>query len=202
MRKALITRDKGCVCCGAPPIFCEAHHVTSWIDGGATKITNLALLCKRCHIDLHDGHWDIQIIDGVVQVTRPTWADPGPVPRGRYRPPGTSEPGQATTGGSVRAWPRDTDPTWLTTTDDAAAVRLDPWGDHPDTQPVHVRVHAHAHRRSAGVGSDPWGDGDNPPATTGHRSTPSADSKAGFEPWDDLVPGPDGGSSAATAPAA
>ena len=29
IRKALITRDKGCVCCGAPPIYCDAHHVQS-----------------------------------------------------------------------------------------------------------------------------------------------------------------------------
>ena len=90
IRKALITRDKGCVCCGAPPIYCDAHHVKSWIDGGATKITNLVLLCKRCHRDLHAGHWTIHITNGIVEVARPAWATPNPVPRDRYRPPTTT----------------------------------------------------------------------------------------------------------------
>ncbi|MGY4767908.1 DUF222 domain-containing protein [Kribbella sp. CWNU-51] len=90
IRKALITRDKGCVCCGAPPIYCDAHHVISWIDGGETKITNLVLLCKRCHRDLHAGHWDIHITNGIVDVARPAWATPNPIPRDRYRPPTTT----------------------------------------------------------------------------------------------------------------
>src|SRR5439155_17560940 len=90
IRKALITRDKGCVCCGAPPIYCDAHHVRHWIDGGETKITNLVLICKRCHRDLHAGHWNIQITNGTVDVTRPTWATPDPIPRGKYRPPTTT----------------------------------------------------------------------------------------------------------------
>ena len=90
IRKALIARDKGCVCCGAPPLYCDAHHVKSWIDGGETKITNLVLLCKRCHRDLHAGHWNIHITNGIVHVTRPTWATPDPIPHDRYRPPTTT----------------------------------------------------------------------------------------------------------------
>ena len=143
MRKALVARDRGCVCCGAPPIYCDAHHVVSWIDGGETKITNLVLLCKRCHRDLHAGHWDITITNGVVHVARPTWATPGPVPLGRYRPPITT-PSTPTTAipGAVseavsgvvptRAWPRDTDPPWTTAQD---AARLDPWGGTDDRPP-------------------------------------------------------------------
>jgi hypothetical protein len=121
MRVALNARDKGCVVCGAPPIDCEAHHLTSWIDGGTTCVTNLVLLCKRHHIDLHLGHWDIQINDDVVQVTRPDWAIPEPVPRNKYRQPDNTEPGPAT-----RAWPRDTDPRWITADE---AARLNPWGE-------------------------------------------------------------------------
>ncbi len=41
MRRALNTRDRGCVVCGAPPIICDAHHLISWIDGGETKVENL-----------------------------------------------------------------------------------------------------------------------------------------------------------------
>ncbi|WP_134111547.1 HNH endonuclease signature motif containing protein [Kribbella pratensis] len=78
MRRALNTRDRGCVVCGAPPIQCDAHHLISWIDGGETKISNLALLCRRHHIDLHAGDWTITITNGKVHVSRPTWADPPP----------------------------------------------------------------------------------------------------------------------------
>ncbi|TCC45820.1 DUF222 domain-containing protein [Kribbella capetownensis] len=85
MRRALNARDKGCVVCGAPPIQCDAHHVRSWIDGGPTAVSNLALLCRRHHIDLHAGDWSITITNGVVHVSRPTWADPPPRPT--TRPP-------------------------------------------------------------------------------------------------------------------
>jgi hypothetical protein len=99
MRRALNTRDKGCVVCGAPPIHCDAHHLQSWIDGGATAVWNLVLLCRRHHIDLHAGHWTIQIIDGVVHVTRPTWADPSPP---RARRPHRRTPSVAPGGTSAR----------------------------------------------------------------------------------------------------
>src|SRR5215207_8170960 len=51
IRRALNARDKGCVVCGAPPIFCDAHHLISWLDHGPTALTNLVLLCRRHHID-------------------------------------------------------------------------------------------------------------------------------------------------------
>ncbi|MEU4197054.1 DUF222 domain-containing protein [Kribbella sp. NPDC026611] len=76
MRRALNARDKGCVVCGAPPIACDAHHLTSWIDGGTTSVDNLALLCRRHHLAIHAGEWTIAITNGQVQVARPTWADP------------------------------------------------------------------------------------------------------------------------------
>jgi hypothetical protein len=127
MRQALNARDRGCVACGAKPIHCEAHHIVSWIDGGTTKITNLVLLCKRCHIDLHLGHWTIQIIDEVVHVSRPDWAIPDPVPRNKYSPPNT------TPTSPTRIWPRDIDPPWITPEE---AARLNPWATpQPPTTP-------------------------------------------------------------------
>ena len=84
MRRALNARDKGCVVCGAPPIQCDAHHLRSWVDGGETAVRNLVLLCRRHHIDLHAGYWTITITNGVVNVARPTWADPPPP---TFRPP-------------------------------------------------------------------------------------------------------------------
>jgi len=81
MRRALDARDRGCVVCGAPPVMCDAHHLISWLDGGDTKVSNLALLCRRHHTDLHRGRWHITILDGIVHVTRPAWAE---TPLGRH----------------------------------------------------------------------------------------------------------------------
>ncbi len=191
IRNALITRDKGCVCCGAPPIYCDAHHVVHWIDGGATKLTNLALLCKRCHRDLHAGHWTIQITDGIVHVTRPGWATPDPVPRGRYRPPTTTPnpaqprprtPVAADVGrsgrrdtlraASARAWPRDTDPPWITPED---AARLNPWGDAPDER------HSRTQPRPPAADLNPWGDAPDERPSRCQKVPPGGD----FNPWGD-----------------
>ncbi|MFF0267175.1 DUF222 domain-containing protein [Kribbella sp. NPDC004536] len=80
IRRALNTRDRGCVVCGAPPVMCDAHHLTHWIDGGITAVWNLALLCRRHHTDVHNGHWHLTITNDTVHVTRPTWANPPPHP--------------------------------------------------------------------------------------------------------------------------
>ncbi|WP_460651037.1 HNH endonuclease signature motif containing protein [Kribbella endophytica] len=75
IRQTLNARDKGCVICQAPPAMCEAHHLVHWADGGPTTITNLALLCKAHHIDVHHNHWTITMNQGHPQANRPTWAD-------------------------------------------------------------------------------------------------------------------------------
>ncbi len=76
MRRALNTRDRGCVVCGAPPVQCDAHHLKSWIDGGVTAVSNLVLLCRLHHVDLHAGKWIVTIVDGKVHVGLPAWANP------------------------------------------------------------------------------------------------------------------------------
>src|SRR5687767_510831 len=92
MRRALNHRDKGCVICGAPPVMCDAHHLTSWIDGGTTATHNLVLLCRRHHNDLHNGHSKITITNGQVRVTQPTWATPPPHRKpARPRPAGSTD---------------------------------------------------------------------------------------------------------------
>ncbi|MBB5977858.1 HNH endonuclease signature motif containing protein [Kribbella solani] len=87
IRRALNARDRGCVVCAAPPLRCDAHHLISWLDGGATTVDNLALLCRRHHVDLHAGRWHVTITNGIPNVTRPNWATP----------PGACRPGQRLT---------------------------------------------------------------------------------------------------------
>ncbi len=54
---ALVARDRGCVLCRAPHSECEAHHLMPWAapGKGRTDITNLALVCRSCHHQLHDN---------------------------------------------------------------------------------------------------------------------------------------------------
>ncbi len=80
IRRALNKRDKGCVVCKAPPWMCHAHHIIHWANGGPTSLQNLALLCAAHHRAVHNGQWAISITAAGVQVTRPSWADPPPVP--------------------------------------------------------------------------------------------------------------------------
>ncbi|MDG2026936.1 MAG: HNH endonuclease signature motif containing protein [Acidimicrobiales bacterium] len=55
--KALIARDRHCIGGGASPDRCHAHHIRYWEHNGPTNIDNLALVCSRCHHDIHiRGH--------------------------------------------------------------------------------------------------------------------------------------------------
>ncbi|MEI2641594.1 MAG: HNH endonuclease signature motif containing protein [Candidatus Nanopelagicales bacterium] len=65
---ALKARDKGCVRCGKPPRYTQAHHIIHWKDGGLTDITNLVLLCARCHHDLHLGYFNVTMGDDGIPI--------------------------------------------------------------------------------------------------------------------------------------
>ena len=73
---ALIARDRGCIRCGRAPRFCEAHHIVHWKNGGVTDVSNLVLLCSRCHADLHLGHYTITMTSDQVPIIRPTRPPP------------------------------------------------------------------------------------------------------------------------------
>ncbi|WP_255218343.1 HNH endonuclease [Janibacter terrae] len=36
-----------------PPQWTDAHHITHWARGGATDLSNAALLCERHHTHVH-----------------------------------------------------------------------------------------------------------------------------------------------------
>ncbi|MEV5963977.1 DUF222 domain-containing protein, partial [Kribbella sp. NPDC051952] len=137
MRRALNARDNGCVICGAPPITCDAHHLKSWLDGGETATNNLALLCRRHHVALHNGHWTITITNGHPQVTRPPWATPPPHPKppitSLLKPLPTPTPPTPT---PTRPTTRNPRPSRWSADETAMhqATQFAAWGTHPTPQ--------------------------------------------------------------------
>ena len=86
MRRALVLRDQGCSFsgCNRRAERCHGHHVHHWVDGGATCLTNLCLLCTFHHRLVHHGDWQVEMIDGRPWFIPPAWLDPEqrPVPGG------------------------------------------------------------------------------------------------------------------------
>ncbi|WP_344231683.1 HNH endonuclease signature motif containing protein [Kribbella hippodromi] len=200
IRRALNARDKGCVICNAPPIMCEAHHIIHWADGGITAISNLALLCKRHHLDLHSGHWQIRILNGVVQVTHPTWSTPTHIPPTKYHPPTTNLIHHPHT--PPDPW-NDHAPPPTPHTDDTPPPG--PWNDHapppdprnddtpsPNAQSGQTRTPTP--RNDGTPTPDPWND-HAPPPDPRNDDSPSPNALSGETrtpgPWNDHAPPPD-----------
>ncbi|GAA3561125.1 HNH endonuclease signature motif containing protein [Microlunatus spumicola] len=75
---ALVARDGGCSFpgCDRPPEWCERHHVTAWVDGGATDLDNLTLLCAWHHHNFAGRGWTCLMVDGLPAWVPPRWVDP------------------------------------------------------------------------------------------------------------------------------
>jgi hypothetical protein len=59
IRRALTARDHRCRFPGCTARRCDAHHVQHWAQGGATRLDNLVLLCRRHHRFVHEAGWTI-----------------------------------------------------------------------------------------------------------------------------------------------
>lgn len=83
---ALYARDKQCVGCGMRASACDAHHIIWWDESGPTDITNLMLLCPKCHKKVHkQGYAVINGSDGQYQLKPPKHRSPRELPRGPTR---------------------------------------------------------------------------------------------------------------------
>ena len=56
---ALTARDRQCIGCGMRASACDAHHIIWWDEGGLTDITNLVLLCPKCHKKVHKQGYQV-----------------------------------------------------------------------------------------------------------------------------------------------
>jgi hypothetical protein len=72
-RRALENRDRGCRFpgCERPLSWCDAHHIRYWIDGGATDLRNLVLLCRHHHTLIHTHGFTITTIGDEFRFRRP-----------------------------------------------------------------------------------------------------------------------------------
>jgi hypothetical protein len=88
LRRAVAARDRGCAHpgCGRPVSWCEIHHLVPWELGGETKLSNLAMLCRRHHRQIHSTEWICRIRGGLPEFIPPAWVDPQQRPRRRALP--------------------------------------------------------------------------------------------------------------------
>src|ERR1700722_3995638 len=73
IRRALNARDRGCRFPGCSNArYVDAHHIQHWANGGETKLSNLALLCRFHHRQVHEGRVAIQVLDdGALRFLKP-----------------------------------------------------------------------------------------------------------------------------------
>jgi len=75
IRRALAARDTSCRFPGCTSRRCDAHHLEHWADGGATRLDNLVLLCRRHHRAVHEGGFGVMRgRDGLLTFLRPDGA--------------------------------------------------------------------------------------------------------------------------------
>jgi hypothetical protein len=71
-RIALAARDGGCLMCDRPPSWTEAHHIDHWEEHhGRTDIDDGVLLCRFCHLLVHNRGWRITRTGGRYFLERP-----------------------------------------------------------------------------------------------------------------------------------
>ena len=107
----LISRDGGCVECGAHHSKCVVHHLLPWEAPrkGPTNINNLVLLCTDCHIRLHRNKqtmfYDLKSQTWKTRQATPDEIPPegGPAPN---KPPGKYRAKRRTTQPEPGAKPR------------------------------------------------------------------------------------------------
>ena len=71
-RIALAARDGGCLMCDRPPSWTEAHHIDHWDEHhGRTDIDDGVLLCRHCHLMVHNRGWRIRREHGTYYLEHP-----------------------------------------------------------------------------------------------------------------------------------
>jgi hypothetical protein len=68
--------------------FVDAHHIVHWADGGATRLDNLASMCRFHHRLIHEGGFRIECdTNGELHFFRPDGRELPAVPPAPALPP-------------------------------------------------------------------------------------------------------------------
>jgi len=88
LRRAVAARDQGCAHpgCDRPPSWSEVHHIHEWQHGGETALSNLVMLCKVHHRQMHFSDRGVRIRDGLPEFIPPKWVDPPGHPAAKPSP--------------------------------------------------------------------------------------------------------------------
>ena len=62
LRRVIDVRDRHCAFagCSAPAMWCQAHHMIHWEDGGPTDERNLVLVCQFHHKAIHERGFELR----------------------------------------------------------------------------------------------------------------------------------------------
>jgi len=72
IRRVLQTRDRGCRFPGCTHRrFVDGHHIRHWSQGGATKLSNLVLLCRYHHRLIHEHGYRVGSENEEIRFSRP-----------------------------------------------------------------------------------------------------------------------------------
>jgi Domain of unknown function (DUF222)/HNH endonuclease len=114
LRRALQHRDTGCRFpgCGLP--FGQGHHIRHWAHGGPTKLSNLAMLCRRHHRAVHEEGFQVERqANGELSFRRPDGRPLPEVPEPATVPANAVETLEGQNGGAgVQIGPRTSMPGW------------------------------------------------------------------------------------------
>ncbi len=80
--RALALRDGGCRVpgCGRSR-HVQAHHIEAWAEGGATRVSNLVLLCPGHHWLVHEGKLHVEVCSGKLEFVNAHGLRIEPTPR-------------------------------------------------------------------------------------------------------------------------
>jgi hypothetical protein len=124
IRRALFARDKdGCRFPGCPnKHYVDGHHIKHWANGGETRLSNLVLLCRFHHRQVHEGGVDVQVLDdGALRfvVKGRSFESPVPAQRAAKR----SQPNQVITQGNWKRLAADLSASGIAITPETAVTR-------------------------------------------------------------------------------
>ena len=89
LRRAVAARDRGCAHpgCGRPAVLdANVTTLSRGSCGGETKLSNLVMLCRVHHRQIHSTEWVVRIRDGLPEFIPPKWLDFEQKPRRRALP--------------------------------------------------------------------------------------------------------------------